>query len=270
MSVTTTTQISITEFNDLQAKIDDVLGLGENGWGFPITFSRPANPSVPIPAAGYSSLLKDINLIHQHITNTSTTTLSVSTGSVIYANYFNNLETITDWLRDDSRRYTCHPNMFAFDGTTSTFYYDSTSTRTLPWGANGTIQIQHKITTSFPSRLIARYYFNSGCYLTFNPYYSTSTLTTVNTNTLNDLDAAWANFIDDFYEPGGRRYIYDREKYVTYDSTTTEWTYEDLYISVQADRSVDQASVDFTISYGNRLTPDLLIAPAVGVYTITL
>jgi len=267
MTVNSNTLIATTDFDALQELVTDVLGIGENGWGFPSTISRPANPSITIPVEGYVSLLNDINLIHKHITNTNSSTQAVTSSSVISASYFNTLIDTTAWLRDPSRRYTCHPDMFARDPitNTSTFYYDSTSTRTLPWGGNtGVTQIQHKMTTTFPNRLTARYYFNSGCFLTFNPYYEAPS------TTLNDLDAAWQNFIDDFYSPGGRRYVYDRQKYVTYDTTTTEWTYEDLYISVKADRSDDQASIDFTITYGNRLIPTLLITPAVGVYTITL
>jgi len=133
------------------------------------------------------------------------------------------------------------------------------SIRTLAWGANDITQISHQITCRFRSRLAARYYFNQGNYLTWKAFYTVGFV--------NDLDAEWANFID--YLSISDDYRYGRAEYVVGDSLT-EYSSGTLYINVIANKSDDEARIDFTIQYGNVATPNLLISPAVGIYNITL
>jgi len=265
MTVTTLTTINSNDYNTDVNLIEDILGLGENGWGLPLISSNPTPSGRKIYASSYNNLLKDINVAHLHITNASSSTVAATSSTTIRANYTNELSDIVNWLYDDTRRYTCHPQQYfrinkAGGGTTSTLIASSaTSIRTYSWGANDTTQISHEVTCRFRSRLAARYYFNQGNYLSWSPFYTTGFI--------NDLDAEWATFID--YLAVNGVVHYGREEYITGDSLV-EYTSGTLYVSVYANRSDDEAAVDFKILYGNVATPNLLITPAVGVYNIIL
>jgi len=263
MSLPTTTGavIATTDFNPTQAILEDILGIGENGWGLTSIQSNPVPPGKRIYARDINGLLADVNLVNQHITGGFTNISAVVTGTgVVNHNTANDLYDATQSLV--ANRYSVNPNQFLIsDGGYSTiFYAGGDSLRTFPWGIDTNV-ITHKVVTQFPNRLAARYYFNMGCYLTYTPYYSGFGL--------NDLDAEWANFIDYLRDPA-RTYTYDRQKFVSYDSTTTAWTSGTLHVSITADRAADLKSVEFTVEYRNDASPDLLISPAVGIYTITL
>jgi hypothetical protein len=254
--------IDHNDLNATQTILEDIMGIGENGYGLTSILSNPVAVGRKVNATQWNYLLSDMNTVEQHITgSTSTTLLPVTTAStaIIYASTVTNIYNNTVALQPN--RYHCDPSQFLIsDGGSSTIFYGGgDSSRTSPWGV-ATSSITHHVTTQFPNRLAARYYFNLGCYLTYTPYY--------NGTGLNDLDTEWANFID--YLRAATPYTYDRQKFVTYDSVTTEWTSGTLFVSIQADRAVDQASIDFTVIYRNNASPNLLISPAVGIYTITL
>ena len=250
-----------TDFTETQSALEDILGLGQNGYGIPSLKSNPVSPDGKIKAYQWNDLLYDFNAFHEHVTGAVTSTQLVVTGTTVVShNMANDLYYTTQSLI--ANRYTAHPSQFLISdgGVSTTFYSGGDSLRTLPWGVDSSI-ITHKVVTQFPNSLAARYYFNLGCYLTYTPYYEG--------DGLNDLDAEWANFIDYLREPA-QVHIYDRAKFVNYDSTTTEWTSGTLHVSIQADRSDDFKSIEFTVIYQNDASPNLLISPAVGIYTITL
>jgi hypothetical protein len=254
--------INHNDHNGIQSLLEDVLGLGENGYGLPLIRSNPLGTSNRTTALEWNNLVYDTDILYQHITNTSTTIQKVTTGTtVVQAAQTNELYSTVAWLYDNSRRYTCHPGQFVIStGSSILFTGGGKSLRTLPWGVDNN-SITHRVVSQFANRLAARYYFNIGSYLTFIPYYQGEGL--------NDLDAEWANFIDYLRTPGNE-YIYDRTKYINYDSTTTEWTSGTLHVSITADRSPDQSSIEFITQYRNDASPTLLISPAVGIYNITL
>lgn len=259
---TTSDTFNHNDYDDIQTLLGDVLGIGENGYGLALIRSSPIEIDDTVTALEWNNLVYDTNILHQHITNTTTSTPYVSTGSsVITAASVNELYATNTWLYDDSRRYTCHPSQFAIStGTSVLFYPGGDSLRTLPWGVD-TNAITHKVVSQFANRLSARYYFNIGSYLTLTPYYQGIGV--------NDLDAEWANFIDYLRQPANQ-FIYDRRLYNTYSSTTTAWTSGTLHVSIDANRSADLASIEFVTTYSNNANPDLLITPAVGIYNITL
>lgn len=251
-----------SEFNTAQAKLQDILGLGDNGYGISVTFSDPVETTQLVSAKQWNRLINDVNIIHTHITNTGTNTSALVTGSPVKASTTTALISRVDWLNDDSRRYTCHPSQFFSTGTslltsTSTFYSDSTSTRTIAWGINPSI-ITHQVIATFTSRLSARYYFNIGSYLKFIPYYEG--------NILADMDAYWANFIDYLANHTELDFIYNRSKFVNYTSTTTSWSSGTLSISVLAEKSVDERTITFTTTYGNSDTSNVYIVPSGSTY----
>jgi hypothetical protein len=263
MSLPTTTDaiITATDFNATQVILEDILSISENGWGLTAIQSNQVSTGKRVYASDWNSLLSDLNTVHQHITGGFTSTAAVITGTtVINHNLANDLYDVTQSLI--ANRYSVNPNQFLIsDGGSSTIFYGGgDSLRTLPWGIDTNV-ITHRVVTQFPNRLAARYYFNLGCYLTYTPYYSGTGL--------NDLDAEWANFIDYLRDPA-QTYTYDRQKFVSYDSTTTAWTSGTLHVSITADRAADFKSIEFIVEYRNDATPELLISPAVGIYTITL
>jgi hypothetical protein len=251
--------IDHNDYNTTQAILEDIMGIGENGYGLTSILSNPVALNRKINTSSWNVLLADMNAVHQHITGSFTSTQQVTTSTPIMSNMLNAIYYNTVAL--EPNRYHCDPSQFLIsDGASSTIFYNNgDSVRSLPWGV-ATSAITHHVVTQFPNRLAARYYFNLGCYLTYTPYYSGTGL--------NDLDAEWANFID--YLRVAQPYTYDRQKFVSSDSTTTEWSSGTLFVSITADRSDDQASIDFTVIYRNNASPNLLISPAVGIYSITL
>jgi len=262
MTITAGTTATHLDFNLIQSNMEEILGLGEDGYGLALISSVPAEEKQIAWTQAWNNLLNDVNLVNRHITNTNTNIAVLVTGtSIISASPIDALLTTSTWLLDDTRRYTCHPSQFYFSGNTSTFVgADSTSTRTLPWGANGTNKVTHRLIASFPNRLAARYYFNLGSYLTWTPYYD-------DTTALNDLDAEWANFIDYLSVPE-RKYTYRRYEFVNYTSTTTNWNSGTLSVSVVANKSLDETRVEFIISYANNATATLIVSPTVATWSI--
>lgn len=272
MPVTTSNTVAAADYNATYALIEDVLGLGENGWGLPLLTASPVSPKKTISAYEYNNLLKDINVAHTHITNANTSTTTVTTGSsVLTASYANALSDLTNWLRDSSRRYTCHPNQYflaqlAGGGTTNNLIPAAgTSLRTGAWGSGTnsstvTASIIHKAISAFRSSTAARYYFNQGNFLTFTPFYQGAGL--------NDLDAEWANFID-WINTIGDNFTYGLSDYVS-GNKVKEWNSGSLYVHVLADKSGDQSRVNFEITFGNTANPNLQVSPAVGLYRVVI
>lgn len=263
-----TTAVTATDYNNTLAVLDNMLGLGEDGWGLPLLSSSPTSTKNVIRAYEYNNLLKDINVAHTHITNANTSTAAVITGTtLVSAAYANELLDTTNWLHNVTRRYTCHPDQFfkaqlSAGGTTSTIIPTSgVSVRTNGWGSGtNSTSIMHKAISAFRSRLAARYYFNQGNYLTFTPFYQGVGL--------NDLDAEWTNFID-WINTLGDNFTYQRSDYLSGDKTK-QWNSGSLYVNVVADRATDQSSINFTITYGNNSSPKLLVSPNVAAYRVVI
>lgn len=261
MTIFVGTTVAHTDFNIAQTLLDDIMGIGENGYGLPLIQSTPQELYWKIGAYQWNNLISDINYVHQHITNSNTSTGYVITGTdVLSANTINALISTTEWLDDPIRRYTCHPSKFLVNTVTdsTTLYSGGNSVRTLPWGVT-TSEITHRVVTSFQNRLSARYYFNEGCFLNFLPNYSGIGL--------NDLDTEWANFIDYLRDPA-QEYRYDRAQFVTYSSTTTSWNSGTLTVSVTANKSDDEKSIEFIMKYRNNESSTLIVSPNVGVWNI--
>ena len=121
--------------------------------------------------------------------------------------------------------------------------------------------ITHKVVTTFPNRLAARYYFNLGCYLTFVPYYQGTGL--------NDLDVEWAEFIDHLRAPE-QELRYGRNEFINYSSTVTSWSSGTLSVSFAAAKSVNETEIEFTTIYSNNASAALIVSPAVATWSITV
>lgn len=257
---TSGTNLIKTDFNTAQATLQEILGVGENGYGMTVTFSDPVETTQIATAKQWNRFLNDLNNVHIHVTNTSTNTSYLITGTnIITASTVSNLIASVNYLNDASRRYTCHPSQFLSSNSTSTFFYDSTSTRTLTWGVDPNI-ITHEVVVVFPTRLTARYYFNLGSYLTFVPYYEG--------DIISDIDGEWANFIDYLRLPANI-YKFDRAKYLAGSNITT-YNSGSLTISVLAEISADERTIKFTTSYSNSESSTLYVSPAGSTWTILI
>jgi hypothetical protein len=261
MSATIGTVITATEYNESHLLISDILGLGENGWGMPFSASTPASSGNKIYARSWVNLLDDINYANKHIYGTKSTLDYAVTGTtVVSAAYANSLVDLATSLSSEEVRYTCHPSNFVFNPLTNstTNFSDSVSIRTLPWGANGTTMIEHTMVVSWPNRLSARYYFNEGNYLVYNPFYSGVGL--------NDLDTEWDRF---FTYLGENPWKYTHHQFVNYRTTTTNWTSGTLEIIVSASIATNDKRITVDVQYINNASADLILTPAVSIFNIS-
>ena len=110
---------------------------------------------------------------------------------------------------------------------------------------------------------MARYFFNQGSYIEW-------TNRDLN-NGLNDIDAEWALFFDYLLSIP---YIYARDQYINYDSTTTSWSSGTLQIEVVANIVGNVGDyeygreIDFTTYYRNNDSAQLIVSPTVAVWNI--
>ena len=256
------TLITATDYNTIQSTLSDIFGLGENGYGIPVLQSSPLTTGRKVTAKQWNYLLADINTVHEHIAGAFSSTQAVVTSTSIQSTIVDELLPTSEWLNDSSRRWTCHPDKFLIStGTSTTFYGDGFSVRTLPWGVDLN-SITHKVVTTFPDRLAALYYFNLGCFLTFTPYYVVGT-------GLNDLDLEWSRFIDYLRTPE-QEYRYSRNEFISYSSTVTSWSSGTLTISLTAAKAVDETEIEFTTVYTNNASATLIVSPSVATWTITV
>ena len=110
----TGTLIIASDYNSSQIDIQDVLGIGENGYGLTLLSSYPVDTPHKNYAYNWNALQKDINFGYAHVFGVGTSTGYVITGtSVIDASYVTALSETSTLLTDnDDIRYTCHPNKF--------------------------------------------------------------------------------------------------------------------------------------------------------------
>jgi hypothetical protein len=249
--------IPLEAYNSIQEKISDILGLGDNGYGFGGINSRPASRRNRITRTQWNRLITDINYAHIHVTNTSTTTLTPLVGTPITIGMHNTLSNTINWL--DAHRYECHPNQYLSSNNSYIDIGYGTSTRTAVWSR----EISHKVRVDFPTNKMARYFFNTGGQLTWFPYYNT-------TAQGNDLDVAWAQFSDYLYDNGNWKYTRDNFLNTLSTTTSTTFTSGTLSVSILAVRdninTTTSKRIDLTATFRNDGVADLLVDPVSGYW----
>lgn len=264
-----TSTILASDYNSIQTRVASILGLGEEGWGSPVTNSTPVTDKTRVSAAQWNNLIDDVNVISQHILNTSTTTQTVATATELISLVpGQQLDHITQVLIEEPTRYTCHPEQYILDPTTSTVrpeLFVTSSTRTTSWGLSP-ITINHGLTVSFITRLQARYYFNSGNYLVWKPFTLPADVST------NDLDQEWEQWINYIRNSPELEFRYTRTNFVNTlsNQVTQVYTSGTLSITVIANRRFDERNIDFSITYANEATTLLVVSPTVAGYTINI
>lgn len=251
----TGTVIYSANFNAIQSIAADIRGLGENGYG--LTASSPTVVGSLISAERANRLLSNISTVYKHITNITTATTTVTntstSTSIVKAKFFNDIKYMADYCL--ANRYSAHSSQLVVSVSTS-------STRTLPWGANGTTSIIHKVRVVWATRLSALYYFNQGNYLSWVPDYESTPI--------NDLDVEWATWINYIVATPGQEFRYNRSNFVAGSITTRNYSSGTLRINVIAVKSPLETAVDFSITYQNVDNPLLVVVPAGWAYRIDL
>ncbi len=258
--------ILAADYNYLQAQVEEIIGQNENGYGFSEIYSLPVSDANKVDTNSWRYLIRDLNIVSAHITNVTTATdiSGITTGSLITTSMPNSAATNAAYAL--ANRYTCHPAQYFTDPVTggTVNYEGGTSTRTTVWGVD-LREIHHTARVSFPTRLMARYFFNLGSYIQW-------TNRDLN-NGLNDIDAEWATFFDSVLETP---YIYSRNQYVNYDSTTTTYNSGTLQIEITANivGSVGDPeygrAIDFSIYYRNNDSSNLIVSPTVAYWNILI
>lgn len=267
MSLPTSTGTSLyaADFNALQSIAADIRGISQDGYG--LTTISPTTATSLISVERNNKLLENLSKVYTHITNLTTSTNTVTSTStsistsLVKASFYNQLKSMADYCLIN--RYTVHPQQLLHDSSGNTIYYANTSsTRTLPWGANGTTSITHKVRVVWPTRLSALYYFNLGNYLIWKPNYEDAQL--------NDLDVEWATWITLINNTPDQLFKYDRSSFVSGSIVSRPYASGTLRINVSAVKTAQENAVDFIITYQNVDAPLLIVTPASWAFQINL
>ena len=255
-----TASVAVSDFMDSYTVINDIIGIGENGYGVPVPWSGPVSTKTKIRAQDWNYLQRDLNSIFIHVTDTGTNTTIVSNTTIVNSTLSNR---VYDGVNEIvGQRYYCHPNQFFADPVTSETWNttNGTSTRTLIWDMEATSEITHKVNAAWTTPLTARYFFNQGGYFIYKPFYA-------NTGTTSTIDTQWVRFIDYVQSRGG--FEYARPYFVNPDISlvTKSWTSGTLRISLAVERNPAKDQILFTVKYKRR---DLEIVPNRGYWNIII
>lgn len=261
---TTGSSVIYADFNYIQNIVEEIMGQGENGYGISDIDSIPVSQYNKVGIKEWQALSRDLGLIIQHITNFTTASgiSGITTGTLIRAIPHNLAASTAEYAL--ANRFTCHPAQYFIDPTTgNSVVFSTSSSRTIDWGVE-IREIHHTARVSFPTRLIARYFFNQGSYLQW--------FGGDGNNGLNDLDGEWANFFD--HINASKIYTYSRRQYVNYNSTTTTYNSGTLQVEIVAtivgsitDPEYGNA-IDFNFYYRNLDSSILIVTPAVSYWEI--
>jgi hypothetical protein len=251
---------TVADYMDSYTIINDIIGIGENGYGIPLPVSGPVTTKTRIKARDWNFLQRDLSSIFIHVTNTGTATTTVTNTTIVSSTLSN---TVWDGVNEIvGQRYFCHPDQYYADPVTSETWNttNGTSTRTLVWDMDTTAEITHRVNAAWTTPLTARYFFNQGGYFIYKPFYA-------NTGTTATIDIQWVRFIDYVGHLGG--FEYTRPYFVSTATSlvTKSWTSGTLKISLAAERNVDKNQVLFTVKYKRR---ELEIVPSRDYWNIVI
>jgi hypothetical protein len=273
------TVIPSEAYNEIFDIINEIKGIGENGYGIQSIRSLPVSETGPVRSSQWKNLYADlIETIYQHITGTNPFSAPANPGEVVELDYHNQMWDAAQYVL--ANRYTCHESQYFVDPTTGVKVNttDGVSRRTLEWGflQNQIVQVT-KI--KWPTRLLARYFFNAGSYLTWTPYHTNASGTG---NPLGELDAQWAQFIRSIQiEQETAPIKYDRAAYEAQNPGTTITVYPvgstlggldptyssgTLSIKVEVTKELNESDIVFTITFANSDSETLVVVPTVGYW----
>ena len=264
LPATSGTIIAASQYNEIHALMNDVMGQGEAGYGLALLLSAPITNQNRLTAQAWQNLQIDLDTAHRHITNTATNITSIVTGTtVVTAALINEFWDAAQFIVEN--RYECHPQQYFKDAVTGESWNttNGSSSRTANWGLSPTVSITHEVNVVWASAAVRSYFFNSGGLLEWKPYHTNAAMTP-NTS-LNDLDTEWASFINHVQGQGG--WDYDHTTYRDWDTTATTYSSGTLRINIVADQETDR-SIRFVCTFTNVETPQLVVTPSTQYYNI--
>lgn len=265
-------------YNDLFTITNAVIGPNEDGYGLQDFFMSPVADEL-VKVHHFNLLRIDlVDIAYKHITSSTSVLTDIATlttaTDLVYYDLINQAGTVAEYVYDN--RFTCHENNYFRDPLTgvSTNTTGGTSSRTIEWGVTENY-IEHIVKATWPTRLLARYFFNCGGYFNWTPYHSN--------DGLSGIDSLWANFIqniqsslasspltykrDDFINqtPGSTVMLYPEGS----TRTSPDPTYDNgdtLSIEVRVTKSVDEELLTFNIQFINSDNTLLVVTPSVGYW----
>lgn len=257
-----TTVVDRTDYNSIQAVTENILGLNNLGYGLASANSVPVTGRNQITTSQWAVLLTDLNIIHRHVYDTTTSTAVPTTSTVITPALHNEINALAQSL--NSVRYQIHENQYFVDPISGSSVINidyesdtiqgvSTSTSSQWLGS-----ITHIIRMGFATEEIADYFFNTGGKLVWNTTFDANTGETSS-------DTAWADFITDIMStvnpPVSNLYEYDRTKYLAgNDSVTLQNTSATVQITVSVEKTQGRL-FKFTAIYADLKPGALEIVP---------
>ena len=289
-TVSTVDTIKTSHYNTLTVVSNDILGPGINGYGSLSANKWLVTNKNLVTLYGWERLLNDLYIISKHITNygqflplipqtlTNTTLItSTITNSIIrYETYL------------EANRYNCHPLQYQASLVTgSTIYRGSNeerygpllelpgiSSRTSTWGIYPEPSIRHIIEYTFLTGDAARYFFNAGGEIVWEPNYQATSINP------SELDVEWAEVINKIIDIGG--YVYSRDQFNSGDVT---FTYDTISLQIPTTLAIDiivtknlsqdergqiENVITLTIEFRNENSPDFVVTPSVGLWQINV
>lgn len=256
------------DFNIIQSRVEEILGLGLDGYGLAAVRSTGVLKSNVIGREQWNELLADMDRISTHVygtasgftTITNSVTVITTSRTVDYFAFTNNI------YFNDGIRYTCYPG-----GTWPTQFVEqngediaflngnSTSTTTIWYGS-----MSHIYRMRWATPLNARHYFNTGGIITWRPVFGPGP-----TETLSD--AEWANFLTVYITGGYGFFEYKRSDWVTTATTLTRvYNSGTKQISITAEKNVETIpslnqypdNLKLTCIFRDTALPDFIVTPA--------
>jgi len=163
-TVNTGDSIQAAQYNDLQSRVNTIMGTGtgQNGYGQTLASSTVLAGSV-VTATQMDELRTDINKANNHQSGSDASIANIAVGNVIGADATgsttSSLSTTDGGYNDyDAAVTLITTNKFLIDPTQGTLDVIDGSTRTTNWSN----EIQHIFTCDFSNANNARHYFNTG------------------------------------------------------------------------------------------------------------
>lgn len=182
------TKILASDYNAIQADIEQILGTGSGQYGYGQTvFSSQVTTSDVVTVNEYAALRYDIINAYKHLFNATPPNVDAKIlGETI--RYSNTDEPINYWANVTNSIETNRRNL-AVAGQRSTTNH-GTETFTGTWGANSTPQLYCNVTVEFLTSENARFFFNSGGSINFTSSRTGGSTTAQNTSWTSLLSTA--------------------------------------------------------------------------------
>lgn len=166
----TTATILVEDFNFMANTVRDIMGRNPNGYGLDAIFSVPVSTGTKLTSIQWEQLRRDVNVIHGHITSSTTATVAFTTGTLYQT------LTLSSLTNSTSSNVLIFNTMSGASLVSGDIIYDSTITIVTVYTNSATIVTSEPITNLSTGKQIQ---------ITLNPR-NTSRIDAQRTNALNE------------------------------------------------------------------------------------